>query len=69
MTDARNRIETLLGLRLPAGMVEDAATLAETAAASAHAAAATVQEPRDPGGFLQLLESLAGDAPEGNAGG
>ncbi len=60
MTDARDRIEAYLGVRLPDGMVEDAGTLAEAASARARAAAAQLKAPRDPGGFLQVLESLAG---------
>ena len=75
MPDPRARLEAHLGIRLPDGMVEDARMLAEAASARAHAqaatlpaprdAATTLKEPRDAGGFLAVLESLAEDEAGG----
>lgn len=65
MPDPRARLEASLGIRLPDGMVEDARALAEAASARAHAAAATLKEPRDAEGFLAVLESLAEDEAGG----
>ena len=68
MSKDRETIEAYLGMRLPDGTVEDAAALAASAAAGARAAAAKLPAPRDPDGFLQVLESLAGDDSQGGAG-
>ena len=73
MTGERDRIESALGAPLPDdmtdAMIADAARLAEAAAAAARAAAARLPAPRDPDGFLQVLESLAGDDSQGGNGG